>query len=286
MQPDILALLAAVGWSINGILVRKGSEHSAVAPAVFLSLLATVSFLWSISWWYFPSGFLRSPALFYFAAGGVIQPALVRFLNYTGISRLGASRAQSIRSVTPLFASVIALLALHERPGMAVYVAIGLTVTGIALVAYRREGESDWRIVDIFFPLAAAALGAVSQNIRKAGLLMLHDPLVGAAITTSTSLFVFVITSLIFGNIRSLHPSKASLPSYGAAALAATASQILSFAALSQGDVSVIVTLTSTSPLFTVVLSSMFLKGQEKVDPMVVTGVLSLFAAIAIILNR
>jgi drug/metabolite transporter (DMT)-like permease len=286
VQPDILALLAAIGWSINGILVRKGSQHSDVAPAVFLSLLATVGFLWSISWWYFPSGFIRSPALFYFAAGGVIQPALVRFLNYTGISRLGASRAQSIRSVTPLFASVIALFALHERPELAVYVAIVLTVTGIALVAYRREGESDWRVVDIFFPLSAAALGAVSQNIRKAGLLILQDPLVGAAITTSTSLFVFVITSLIFGNMSSMRPSKASLPLYGAAALVATASQILSFAALSQGDVSVIVTLTSTSPLFTVVFSNIFLKGQEKVDAMVVTGVISLFAAITIILNR
>jgi uncharacterized membrane protein len=148
VQPDILALTAAVGWAISGILVRKGSKHSAVASAVLLSLLATACSLWSVGWWYFPLGFLHSPAIFYFVLGGLIQPAFVRFLNYTGISRLGASRAQALRAATPLFASVIALIALHERPGIEVYIAIFLTVTGIGLVSYRREGESDWKIFD------------------------------------------------------------------------------------------------------------------------------------------
>ncbi len=286
MQPDILALMAAVGWAINGILVLKGSRYSAVASAVLLSLLATTCSLWSVSRWYFPSGFMRSPAVFYFVLGGLIQPAFVRFLNYTGISRLGAARAQSIRGVTPLFASVIALIVLHERPGINVYIAILLTVTGIALVSYRREGESRWDTFDLVFPLSAAFLAAFSQNLRKAGLLILHNPLVATAITTSTSLAVFVPVMWVSGNIRLLRPSRASLPFYGIGALISTISQILSFAALSGGDVSVIVTLTSTSPLFTVVLSRIFLKDQEKVDRMVVTGVLCLVAAIVLILNR
>jgi drug/metabolite transporter (DMT)-like permease len=286
VEADILALLAAIGWAINGILVRKGSRYSSVTSAVFLSLLATVSFLWSIGRWYFPAGFTHSPALLYFVLGGVIQPAFVRFLNYTGISRLGVSRSQSIRAVTPLFASIIALVVLHERPGTKVYLAILLTVIGIALVSYRREGESDWRGFDLLFPLSAAVLGAFSQNLRKAGLLILHNPLVAAAITTSTSLAAFALVMWISGNIRSLCPSRRSLPFYGTAALISMTSQILSFAALSQGDVSVIVTLTSTSPLFTVAFSSIFLRDQEKVDLMVVTGVLNMVVAILIILNR
>ena len=286
MQPEFLALMAAIGWAINGILVRKGSRHSAIGSAVFLSLLTTVGLLWSIGWWYFPLGFLRSPAIFYFVLGGLIQPAFVRFLNYTGISRLGASRAQALRAATPLFASVIALIALHERPGIEVYIAIFLTVTGIGLVSYRREGESDWKIFDLFFPLSAAILAAFSQNLRKAGLLILHDPLVATAVTTSTSLAVFVLVMCISGNICSVTPSRKSLPFYGAAALISTTSQILSFTALSQGDVSVIVTLTSTSPLFTVALSRFFLRGQETVDVRTAIGALSLVAAIVAIVNR
>lgn len=286
MQPDILALMAAIGWAINGILVRKGSRYSAVASAVFLSLLTTVCSLWSVSWWYFPAGFIRSPAMFYFVLGGLIQPAFVRFLNYTGISRLGASRAQAVRAVTPLFASMVALIVLHEQPGIKVYLAILLTVIGIALVSYRRQGEFDWEPFDLVFPLSAAVLAAFSQNLRKAGLLILHDPLVAAAITTSTSLAVFLFVMGVFRNSRSLRPSRKSLPFYAAGALISTASQILSFAALSQGDVSVIVTLTSTSPLFTVAFSRFFLKDQETVDRTTITGTLSLLAAIVMILNR
>jgi drug/metabolite transporter (DMT)-like permease len=286
VEADILALIAAIGWAVNGILVRKGSRYSSVTSAVFLSLLATVTFLWSISWWFFPAGFTRSPALLYFVLGGMIQPAFVRFLNYTGISRLGVSRSQSIRAVTPLFASIIALIVLHERPGTRVYAAILLTVIGIALLSYRREGEFDWRSIDLLFPLSAAILAAFSQNLRKAGLIILHNPLVAAAITTSTSLAVFAFVIWLSGNIRSLLPRRESLRFYGIAALISMTSQILSFAALSQGDVSVIVTLTSTSPLFTVAFSAIFLKDQEKVDLMVVTGVINLVAAILIILNR
>ena len=286
MRADFLALMASFGWAINGILVRKGSSHGAVASAVFLSLLSTVASLWALSPWYFPSGFIQSPAMVYFVLGGLIQPAFVRFLNYTGISRLGASRAQAIRAVTPLFASVTALVALHERPGVVVYSAILLTVAGIALVSYRREGESEWKNFDVFFPLSAAVLAAFSQNLRKAGLLILHSPLVAAAVTTSTSLAIFTIVVGISGSIGSLRPSRKSLPFFGAAALIATAAQILSFTALNEGDVSVIVTLTSTSPLFTVALSRFFLKDQETADARTFTGMFVLVAAILMIINR
>ena len=143
MQADILALLAAVGWTINGILVQKGARHGSVTSAVFLSLLSTKSFLSVASPWYFPAGPLRTSAIAYFVLGGLIQPAFVRFLNYTGIARLGVSRSQALRAVTPLFASLIALIALHERPGIKIDAGILLTVAGIALVSYRREGESD-----------------------------------------------------------------------------------------------------------------------------------------------
>lgn len=169
---------------------------------------------------------------------------------------------------------------------MKVYIALFLTVTGIALVSYRHSGEFDWKTSDLLFPLVAAILAAVSQNLRKAGLIILHDSLVAAAITTSTSLVVFVLIMLISSNIRSLRPCRTSLPFYGAAALISTAAQIFSFTALSEGDVSVIVTLTSTSPLFTVALSRLFLKDQETVDVRTAGGALSLVAAIVMILNR
>ncbi len=286
MQPEVLALLAAVGWGANGVLVRKGAHYSSVSSALLLSFLATVCFLWGMSWWVFPTGFLRSPAIFYFAVGGLIQPALVRSLHYTGIVRLGASRAEPLRSVAPLFASIIALLVFREKPGPVVYAAIILTIAGIALISYRREGEARWRNADLCFPLAAALLAAVTQNIRKAGLLILPNPYVGAAMTTTTSLLVFLLIVSASKGVGSLRLNRQSLPFYGAAAIFSAASQLLSFAALSRGQVSVVVTLTSTSPLFTVLFSSLFLKDLEKVTPLVGVGATILVVGVVLIVSR
>lgn len=286
MQPELFALTASIGWAANGILVRKGARYGEVTSAVLLSFICTVCFLWGISWWTFPEGFSSSPALFYFLLSGLIQPALVRTLHYMGIARLGASRAEPLRSVAPLFATLIAFIVLNERPGVIVYTAIFLTITGMALLSYRREGEAKWKRSDLLFPLAAAFLAAISQNIRKAGLLILPNPYVAAAVTTTTSLVVFLSTLSLSGQSRSFQMSRSSFPFYGAAALVATAAQLLSFVALSRAEVSVVVTLTSTSPLFTVVLSGFFLRDLEKITAKVVIGAFLLVAGILLITNR
>jgi drug/metabolite transporter (DMT)-like permease len=80
MQAEALALLSAMGWAGDAILVRKGARHGNIAAAV-------------------------------------------RFLCYTGIVRLGASRAGPLRGMTPLFAVAIAYVALRERLGWALYLA-------------------------------------------------------------------------------------------------------------------------------------------------------------------
>ena len=59
-----------------------------------------------------------------------------------------------------------------------VYVGAALTVAGTWLVSYKREGEAKWRKIDLLFPLGAAMLASVSQNIRKMGLLTTDEPLV------------------------------------------------------------------------------------------------------------
>jgi drug/metabolite transporter (DMT)-like permease len=286
MNYELFALVAAIGWAGNAVLVRMGARYSGVSPAVLLSFLVACCFFWAISWWYFPAGFLRSPASLYFVLGGLIQPAVVRFLHYTGIARLGVSRAEPLRSITPLFASFIAMLFLRERPGLVVYSAIILSIAGVSLISYRREGEAHWRTFDLIFPLAGAVLAAVSQNIRKAGLLILPAPLVAAAITTTTSLVVFLFTMSASGNVRALKIRRPSLPFYGAATVVALLAQICGFTALSHGEVSVVVTLTSTSPLFTVAFSGIFLRDIEKVNLQVVVGTLFLVGAIVLILNR
>ena len=117
----------------------------------------------------FPAEKIFHSANLYFVASGVIQPAMVRVLFYIGIIRLGVSRAGPLRGTAPLFTMALAFFVFSERPGPFVYAGAILTVLGTWLVSYRRAGEANWRTVDILFPLGAALLASVSQNIRKIG---------------------------------------------------------------------------------------------------------------------
>jgi drug/metabolite transporter (DMT)-like permease len=283
MGAEFFALTAALGWAIEAILVRKGAQYASVSLAALMSFFVTALLLWTVNWWSFPLSLLYSPATFYFILGGLIQPAFVRFLHYTGIVRLGASRAGPVRGIAPLFAIIIAFLFLGERPGLSVYLGAVLCVAGLWLISSRRQGETDWKTIDLLFPLGAALLTAVSQNIRKTGLLILPNPYIAAAVTTTTSLLVFLLSLLVTRQIRSIRMDRRCLPSYGSAAVISTVAQVLTFMSLSMGQVSVVVPLVNTNPLFIVILSALFLKDLEKVTGLVVTGAILVVGGVALI---
>ncbi|MFQ5850420.1 MAG: DMT family transporter [Candidatus Binatia bacterium] len=286
MRPELLAILSSIGWAIDSILVRRGARSSNIFGAAFLSYSVTTFCLWSYISLFAPFHLLWSPATIYFVLSGLLQPLLARILHYVGITRLGVSRASPLRGTMPLFAVVIAVIFLNERPSSFVYGGTILTVAGAWLVLSRRSEEGAWRLFDVTFPLGAALIAAVSQNLRRTGLLMLPDPFIGAVITNTTSLVVFLISLVILGKIRLVRPHRASLPFFGSAAFIAAGSQILVFVALSKGEVSVMVPLFNTTPLFSVLLTPLFLRGLERVTPRIVIGAVLLVAGVVLITSR
>lgn len=286
MPVELIALLSGMGWATEAILVRKGGQYAPVSLAVLIGFSVSVVVLWAINWWFFPLDLLYSRATLYFILGGVIQPGIVRLLHYTGIVRLGASRAGPVRAVAPLFAIAVAFIFLGERPEIAVYAGAVLCVAGLWFVSYRREGELAWRTIDLVFPLGAAFLTAVSQSIRKTGLLLLPNPFLAAAVTTTTALVTFLVTQAFMGQLRLIRVDKRCLPFYGIASVVSTVSQLLAFTALSMGDVSVVVPLVNTNPVFIVIFSAFFLKDLEKINNLVVTGAVLVVSGIAVITAR
>jgi drug/metabolite transporter (DMT)-like permease len=275
-----------MGWAVDSILVRLGARTSNVFAAAFLSYLVSALFLWSYLFVYFPFHQIWSPATVYFLLSGCLQPLLARLLYYIGMIRLGASRAAPLRGSSPLFALILAAIFLGERPNAFVYGGTALIVASVWLVSRRRSGEGEWQLFDIFFPLSAAFVGAVSQNLRKAGLLILPDPYFGAAVSTTTSLVLFVLSLFVVRKIRLLLLHRQSLPFFGSAAFVSAFAQLVNYAALNMGEVSVMVPLLETTPLFTVLFSSVFLRDIEKVTLRVILGAVLMVTGVMIISSR
>ncbi len=285
--PEFLALTSSMAWGSEAILVRRGSRYASVALAALMGFALSTAAIWIAIWRLFPPGLLYTGATRYFVISGLIQPAAVRFLHYTGIVRLGASRAGPVRSVTPLFAIALAFTFLGERPALAVYPGALLSVLGVWLTAARREGESEWKAVHLAYPLSAALLTAISQNFRKTGLRIMPNPFVATAITITTSLVVFSLSLVATGQLRpTFRGDRKCLPFYGAAAVVSATAQLLGYIALSQGDVSVVVPLINTNPLFIVLFSAIFLRDLETLNARVAAGAALIVTGVALITFR
>jgi uncharacterized membrane protein len=161
-----------------------------------------------------------------------------------------------------------------------------LTIAGTWLVSYERSGETKWRKIDLLFPLGAAMLASVSQNIRKAGLNTTNEPIIAATVSTLTSFFCLLGSLVFSGNARSIKITRGCLPYYGGAAVFALIGQVCTFVALNGGQISVVAPLINTTPLFVIALTAAFLRGEEKINRFVVIGVVLLVAGIAVITAR
>jgi DME family drug/metabolite transporter len=286
MWPELIAVLSAMGWAGDAVLVRIGARTSNVIAAAFMSYAFAALLLWIYLFVYFPLDLLWSRATIYFLLSGCLQPLLARILYYIGITRIGVSRAGPLRGAEPLLSVSLAILFLHERPNTFVYWGVALIMASVWLVLWRHGGEAPWKVFDFLFPLGAAFCGAVSQNLRKSGLLILPDPYAGAAISASTSLVIFLLFLGVTGKIRLARPRRESLPFFGSAALVSTSAQILNFAALNGGEVSAMVPLLNTTPLFTVLFSALFLRDVETVTLRVILGALLMVAGVIVITVR
>ena len=286
MRLEFVAILSAMGWAMDSILVRMGARFSDVFAAAFLSFLVTALCLWTYIVFSFPLDLVWNPAVIYFVMSGLLQPLLARILYYEGMMRLGVSRAGTLRGTGPLFAVILAVIFLHERPGISVYAGVILTVLGVGLISYRRGAEGDWRLFDVVFPLGAGLVAAVSQNLRRTGLLIIPNPFIGAAVTTTTSLVIFSISLLVLGKVRLLRVDKKSVPFFAVASLISAGAQFLGFYSLTWADVSVMIPLINTTPLFTVLFSALFLRDLETVTSRVLIGTVVLVAGMVFIINR
>ena len=287
MRPEIVPIISAMGWAVDSILVRRGARTSSVLSAAFLSYVVTTVLMWSYVVLNFPLSIVRSRAAFYFMTSGTLQPLLARILLYIGIERLGVARAMPLRSTGPIFSVAIAVFFLHERPVVSVYLGGLFIVAGGWMVLYRRgAAKGDWRLLDALYPLLAAFLAGVSQNFRRAGLLILPNPFVAGAVTTGTSLTLFVLYLWIKRQFSVVIPSRESLPYFGPTAFVSAVSQLLVFTSLSLGEVSVMLPLLNTTPLFSLLFSLMFLRDLEKVTMNIVLGALSLLGGAILITSR
>jgi len=275
-----------MGWAGDSILVRFGLRKSNIFAAMFVSYAVSIACVWAYLLATTSLEFLKSPAMIYYVISGCLQPLIARALYYEGITRIGVARAGPLRGVEPFFAVLAAMIVFAEQPGLLVYLGTTFIVASLWLISGKHGGDTNWRLIDAVFPISAALISTISQTLRKQALAIIPDPFIAVAVVTTVSLILLLAFVFTTGRTGQLRMERNSFKFFFAAALIAVAAQILNFMALGRGQLSVIIPLLNTTPLFTVLFSLLFLRGIEIVNSRILLGAGLMVAGVVLITSR
>lgn len=274
----LLPVAGALFLAIRAICLRVATREKAVTDIIAIALVINVGVIVPFA--------LTVPADQYrltglsiaaFTAAGVVSTVLGRVALYTGIKRVGASRAEPLKSVNPLFAVLVAIPVLGERMVIQHLLGVVFIVAGIVLISWERTGGPTYDDLgtpkDLIFPLLAALFFGIEPIFAKIGLNDGAPFLVGLAIktlTAATGLFAYLwwrtgLPSVKTASIRSL--------SWAAAVGVAEVAFLVSlYASLSVAPVVLVQPIIQSSPLFVVVFSFVLLQHREHVNRRLLAG--------------
>ena len=166
-------------------------------------------------------------------------------------------------ATAPLFAVLLAVVFLGERPGPLLLAGAAAIVTGGMLLARRVAHEARWRRRDMIFPALGALGFAVRDNLSRWGFRDYGDPLTAAAAATVTSLAMM----WIFAATRrtSLAMPRAAIVLFAGSGVFEGLAYLSMWRALAVGDVSVVSPLVNSHSIVAIALAAVFLRDLERV---------------------
>jgi uncharacterized membrane protein len=268
------SLQAGFFFALSHIAIRRGLVTSNAITGSFISLMTTCLITWALAFLFVPFESFRTPAIWYFMLGGVFAPGLGRILTFFGIERIGVARSVPIVNCSPLVASILAVFSMGERWPLQNFLGTCLVIFGVIILSGRHSEEKEWRLNDLLFPIAGALAFGISTNLRKLGLLAENLPLMASAVTATTAVLFAGLMVRLQGGRKAIRLSHRSLGCFVAAGFGNSAAMISVFYALSSGRIVIVEPLVATNPVFTIILSAIFLKDVEVITTRVVLGAL------------
>ena len=277
-----LALIAAVLLAVNQVCGRIGLQYG-TAPQSWLVVLGTAGLVMILlTTLVAPPPFqLTAKATVLFGLDGILYGTAAALMLVSGL-KVGPSTASAVKNASPVPAILLAIPFLGELPGPAEVVGTALVVGGVLLLSGQSGGKGRaaiWRPAMIY-PITAMLFFAVVNVVRKAWIQEVAHPMMGGAVAGVTMGAVAVVA---FIATRSRFPNSTALRWFLVAGVLQGFAYNAIIAALTGGTIAVVVPLYTSSPIFVILASRLFLGHLETLSRRVVLGVLTVFAGIVVI---
>ena len=269
--PHLMALSSALCTASATILIQRGLRGSTFYAGAWINVVVGAVAAWSAAAWLVPIEEFTWRAVPYFALSGLIGTTGGRLFRIFAIQKVGAPVASAVNNMTPLVASGLAILLLGERVTGPIVGGTLVIVAGTILLSLSGR-YIGFRVRDLSYPFIAASCFGTVQILRKLGLAS-AGPLLGATINVTAALIAVTAFVAASGNLGSLRCSRRSLLYFIGGGIAENGGVFLLLLALGFGDVSVVIPLAGTAPLFVLGLAYLIPSERGKLGWRIVAGV-------------
>jgi len=282
-----LALLSALSFGLSQILVRKNLEKS---NFVYISLTVTIMgnvILWPLALTFTNLNTINLEGLLLFVFAGLLAPGIARLFYFKGMETAGISANASIFATYPLYTSITAILLLGETLTAENWIGLACIIAGVIFVGRTiNNGDTQTKSTTkkgLIVPILGSLAIAFSQIVRKEGLNIYNQPLLGVAVGYSTSLIVYILLLFFSDGARASRFSRKDLQMFWKPGVGIAAGWLLSFLALSQEMVSIVAPILQTELLFILFFAYIFLRKLEKFSFKLIASALLIVAGVILI---
>lgn len=279
-----IALSASVLFGFSNHVQHIALDHMDVRSGTIVNVATTAGLLWLAAPLFLVPQSLSTPAVGWFALSGLIVPSLSMTFHTASVRLIGPGLTAGLASTSPVFAMVIAVIALGEVVTARILLGTAIVVGSIASVALRSRGaRGSWPVWAVAVPLGAALVRGVSHNVTKIGLATLPSPLTAALVASTVSLSVLLLFHFA---------SRFSMPRWNAGYLWFALCGVLNGLglvglnlALGLADVVVVAPLVASTPALTLVLGWLFFR-REVVQRSSIAAVAMIAVGCLVIITR
>lgn len=278
--------MTAVLLALQGVATARPLRHIGILAASLLTNVVNVIVLGLLGAFYYVEGQMSLVGMAWFALLGISAYSYGRFVYYKALFTIGPPRLMTMMSTAPFLSLVLAVLFLGEQPGLAVLIGTLMVILGVISVSYE-PSEKGWFHKGILWGFASAISLGLSTVIRKKGIAAFPDPILTVA-------WANLVGAVVLSSLRPLVPAelfrwggRSTVIAIALLGVLNSVNQVFMNIAIKLGDVSVVTPIIASSPIFSIIFTSIFLRGFERVRPAMVFGVFfTVGGMILIVLGR
>jgi uncharacterized membrane protein len=248
-----MALGSALCAACATLLIQRGLQRSNFYAGAWINVVVGAIAAWSATLLLVPWHDYTWRAVPYFVFSGVVGTAGGRLFRVLAIQKVGAPVAAAINNLAPLVATGLAILLLGEHVTPPILGGTLVIVAGTILLSLSGR-YVGFRVRDLAYPFIAASCFGTVAVVRKLGL-SAAGPLFDAAINVTAALVASTTFVAASGHLTSLRCDRRSLGWFVAGGIAENSGVFLILLALGFGDVSVVIPLAGTAPLFVLLIT-------------------------------